>query len=87
MADKGISFQLTDEAREFLADKGFEPAYGARPLKRALQTYLDDPMAEEILRGQYAGDLNLIVGVGDGRLTFTFNGHESEKKDHEPVNR
>ncbi|MBI5266619.1 MAG: ATP-dependent Clp protease ATP-binding subunit, partial [candidate division Zixibacteria bacterium] len=73
LAEKGISFNLTEEAREFLVEKGFDPAYGARPLKRALQKYLEDPLAEEILRGQYAGDCNLIIGAGDDRLTFTFD--------------
>jgi ATP-dependent Clp protease ATP-binding subunit ClpC len=75
LAEKGISFILTEEAKAFLATKGFDPAYGARPLKRALQRYLEDPLAEEILRGQYAGDLDLIISADEGaeRLTFTFN--------------
>jgi len=73
LAEKGISFKLTDDAKEFLTDKGYEPAYGARPLKRALQKYLEDPLAEEILRGQYAGDCDLIIGAGDDNLTFTFD--------------
>ncbi|HVP06584.1 MAG TPA: ATP-dependent Clp protease ATP-binding subunit, partial [Candidatus Acidoferrum sp.] len=73
LAEKGISFILTDEAKEFLVDKGYDPNYGARPLKRALQRYLEDPLAEEILRGQYAGDLELVISAGTDRLTFTFN--------------
>jgi ATP-dependent Clp protease ATP-binding subunit ClpC len=80
LAEKGISFKLTDEAKDFLVDKGFEPAYGARPLKRALQKYLEDPLAEEILRGQYAGDLDLTIGSGLDRLTFTFNTPAKEQK-------
>ncbi len=81
MAEKGISFTLTPEACDFLAEKGFDPAYGARPLKRALQKYLEDPMSEEILRGQYAGDCNLIVGAGEDQLTFTFDKSGGSKKD------
>ncbi len=73
LAEKGISFKLTAEAKEFLVEKGFDPAYGARPLKRAVQKFLEDPLAEEILRGQYAGDLDLIIGASTERLTFTFN--------------
>jgi ATP-dependent Clp protease ATP-binding subunit ClpC len=73
LAEKGISFDLTEEAREFLVEKGFDPAYGARPLKRALQKYLEDPLAEEILRGQYAGDCNLVISAVDDHLTFTFD--------------
>jgi ATP-dependent Clp protease ATP-binding subunit ClpC len=73
LAEKGISFHLTPEAKEFLTNKGFDPTYGARPLKRALQRYLEDPLAEEILGGQYAGDCDLVVGCGDDKLTFLFN--------------
>ncbi|MDD3731200.1 MAG: AAA family ATPase, partial [candidate division Zixibacteria bacterium] len=73
LAEKGISFNLTPEAKEFLVDKGYDPAYGARPLKRALQRYLEDPLAEEILRGQYAGDLDLVIGATTEKLLFTFN--------------
>ena len=73
LAEKGISFTLTDVAREFIAEKGFEPMLGARPLKRAIQKYLEDPLAEELLRGQYAGDCNLIIGVKDDKLAFSFN--------------
>ncbi len=72
LAEKGISFDLTDAAKEFLLEKGYDPAYGARPLKRALQKYLEDPLAEEILRGQYAGDCNLIISADAAGLTFTF---------------
>jgi len=81
MADRGISFTLTNEAREFLSDKGYEPAYGARPLKRALQKYLEDPMAEEILRGQYAGDCDLTIGASESGLTFSFNPVDPNKKE------
>ncbi|UCE24728.1 MAG: ATP-dependent Clp protease ATP-binding subunit [Candidatus Zixiibacteriota bacterium] len=81
MAEKGISFKLTEEAKDFLTEKGFEPAYGARPLKRALQKYLEDPLAEEILRGQYAGDCDLIIGASDEKLIFTFNGNKESQQE------
>ena len=83
MAEKGISFQLSPEACDFLADKGFEPAFGARPLKRALQKYLEDPMAEEILRGQYAGDCELIVGATENELTFVLDKSSTKDKDQQ----
>ena len=90
LAEKGISFHLTPEAKDFLTNKGFDPTYGARPLKRALQRHLEDPLAEEILKGQYAGDCDLVVGCGDDRLTFTFNqsghhDHHSEQPEQEKV--
>jgi ATP-dependent Clp protease ATP-binding subunit ClpC len=72
LAEKGISFTLSDEARDFLAHKGYEPMLGARPLRRAIQKYLENPLAEELLRGQYAGDCNLYIGADDEKLVFTF---------------
>jgi ATP-dependent Clp protease ATP-binding subunit ClpC len=80
LAEKGISFKLTEEAKEFLVNKGFEPEYGARPLRRALRKYLEDPLSEEILRGQYAGDCDLVIGVQDDKLTFTFNGKQTDRR-------
>jgi ATP-dependent Clp protease ATP-binding subunit ClpC len=53
MIAMGISVELTKGAKEFLADKGFDPAFGARPLRRAIQKYVEDPLAEEILKGTF----------------------------------
>ncbi len=83
LADKGISFRLTDEGRNFLAKVGFEPMLGARPLRRALQKYLEDPLAEELLRGQYAGDCNLVISADDEKLTFAFEDKENLPKPEE----
>ena len=54
MEGMGINIELTKPAKEFLADKGFDPAFGARPLRRAIQKYVEDPLAEEILKGSFA---------------------------------
>ena len=48
----GYQIQLTENAKEFIAEKGFDPNFGARPLNRAIQKYLEDPIAEEILKGE-----------------------------------
>ncbi|MBI4548944.1 MAG: ATP-dependent Clp protease ATP-binding subunit [Ignavibacteriae bacterium] len=53
MSTLEIKIQLTKQAREFLIDKGYDPAFGARPLKRAVQKYVEDPIAEEILRNKF----------------------------------
>ncbi len=81
LADKGISFTLDEPAKDFLVDKGYERQYGARPLKRALRKYLEDPLSEEILGGQYAGDCDLMIGVGNDRLTFDFDAAKSSAKE------
>lgn len=73
LAEKGISFKLSGEARDFLAKNGYDRMLGARPLRRAIQKYLEDPLAEELLRGQYAGDCDLDIGADDEKLVFTFN--------------
>jgi ATP-dependent Clp protease ATP-binding subunit ClpB len=72
LSERKIEVKLTDAARELLAEKGYDPAYGARPLKRVIQKSLQDPLAEEILAGT-VGDGDVVeVGVADGK--FTFNG-------------
>jgi ATP-dependent Clp protease ATP-binding subunit ClpC len=53
ISSMGITIELSKHAKEFLADKGYDPAFGARPLRRALQKYLEDPVAEELLKGKY----------------------------------
>ncbi len=53
ISSMGITIELTKAAKEFLAEKGYDPAFGARPLRRAMQKYLEDPIAEELLKGKY----------------------------------
>ncbi len=73
LAERGISFHLNDSGRNFLAEKGYDPSLGARPLRRAIQRYLEDPLAEEILMGQFAGDCQVVIDADpDGdKLKFT----------------
>ena len=66
-----ITFRLTPEATGFIIEKGYDPQYGARPLRRAVERYLEDPMAEEILRGTIKNGDFVIVGEKDKALTFT----------------
>ncbi|MEI6167004.1 MAG: ATP-dependent Clp protease ATP-binding subunit [bacterium] len=67
---KGIHLVMTPEAQEFLLEKGFDQAMGARPLRRAVQRYLEDPLAEDILRGDFAGADKVSVVKTDGGLVF-----------------
>ncbi len=59
--DLGYHIKLTDAAKEFIAEKGWDPSFGARPLKRAIQKYLEDPLAEEIIRSKIAEDDTIEV--------------------------
>ncbi len=70
LADRDIGIHLSDAARDKLADAGFDPVYGARPLKRAIQQQVENPLAQEILQGKFSpGDI-IEVGVTGDRLEF-----------------
>jgi ATP-dependent Clp protease ATP-binding subunit ClpC len=81
LADKSIMLELTKEAKEFIIDKGFNPDFGARPLRRALEQLVEDPLSEEILRGTFKGKNFIKVKVKDGGLTFD----ASAKEEKEPA--
>ncbi|MGE0211114.1 MAG: ATP-dependent chaperone ClpB [Parvibaculaceae bacterium] len=70
LADRKIRLELDAAARNWLADKGYDPAYGARPLKRVIQKHLQDPLAEEILAGRISEGNLVNVSAGDGGLTL-----------------
>ncbi len=78
LADRKITLELDDEARAFLADKGYDPAYGARPLKRAVQKYVQDPLAEQILQGNFPDGSTIKAFSGSDRLNFKLRG-EADK--------
>ena len=68
----GMSIELTDAAKDLLAKEGTDPIYGARPLRRAIQTLIEDPLAESLLEGGWVpGDIALVDVGEDGKLSFT----------------
>jgi ATP-dependent Clp protease ATP-binding subunit ClpB len=70
LAERDMRLELGDEALDRLAEAGFDPVYGARPLKRAIQQQIENPLAQEILRGRFGpGDL-IRVTVADDQLLF-----------------
>ncbi len=68
LADRKVKVEMTDAARAWLGRVGYDPVYGARPLKRAVQRYLQDPLADLILRGEVRDGATVRVDEGDGRL-------------------
>jgi ATP-dependent Clp protease ATP-binding subunit ClpB len=70
LEERKIAIVLEPKAREWLADKGWDPAYGARPLKRVIQKSVQDPLAEMILSGRVKDGEKVVVGVGPHGLTF-----------------
>jgi ATP-dependent Clp protease ATP-binding subunit ClpB len=71
LADRKIGIELTDAARTWLGRVGYDPVYGARPLKRAVQKYLQDPLADRILKGEIGDGARVRIDEGDGALAFT----------------
>ncbi|MBQ6395416.1 MAG: AAA family ATPase, partial [Atopobiaceae bacterium] len=66
LIDNGMSIELTDAARDLVAKKGTDPVYGARPLRRAIQTLIEDPLSEQMLSGEWVkGDIILVDAEGD----------------------
>ncbi|MBU8899761.1 ATP-dependent chaperone ClpB [Corallococcus sp. M34] len=70
LADKRLTLELTEKAREFLADRGYDPTYGARPLKRAVQKYLLDPLALKVLNGDFAPGDHIQADASTDGITF-----------------
>ncbi len=74
---QGMDLVLTDAARDLLAQEGYDPQYGARPLRRAIQRLVEDPLSDDMLRGKFSQGDEILLDVRDGRMAF-------EKK-REPV--
>lgn len=78
--DLGYNLELSEQAKDFIADKGFDAAYGARPLKRAIQKYLEDALAEEIIQAKITEGSNIKVDLDDVMQELTFNITKGKKK-------
>jgi ATP-dependent Clp protease ATP-binding subunit ClpB len=70
LADRGLSLELTEAAKEVVAEAGWDPTYGARPLKRALQRMIENPLALRLLEGEFAEGDTILVDARDGELVF-----------------
>jgi len=70
LAEREMTIHLSDAARDKLADAGFDPVYGARPLKRAIQQQVENPLAQEILQGRFNPGDTIEIGVSDDNLEF-----------------
>jgi ATP-dependent Clp protease ATP-binding subunit ClpC len=75
---KEIHLVLDEKAKDLLIEKGYDPQYGARPMRRAVERHLEDPMAEEILRGNIKAGETAQVSAADGKLTFSVPQRASE---------
>jgi ATP-dependent Clp protease ATP-binding subunit ClpB len=71
LGDRDIQLDLDDAARDLLGESGFDPVYGARPLKRAIQTQVENPLAQRILRGEFGPGTKVDVTTKGGELAFS----------------
>jgi len=88
LREKSLELELTQETKDFLIEKGTDEKFGARPLRRAIEQYLEDPLAESMLKGHYSGKDRVVVSVrpatsDDGSPTLHFEGLSSAEA--EPV--
>lgn len=80
MHSMNITIQLTKATKEFLVDKGYDPVFGARPLRRAIQKYVEDPLAEEILKGKFRDGSKVKIKVSKKTEELKFVDAKKEKK-------
>jgi ATP-dependent Clp protease ATP-binding subunit ClpC len=71
LKSKNLKLILDEKAKDYLVEKGYDPTYGARPMRRSVERYLEDPLAEEILKGNLIEGEPVQVSVGDNKLTFS----------------
>jgi ATP-dependent Clp protease ATP-binding subunit ClpC len=84
MSSMNITIELNKPAKEFLAEKGFDPAFGARPLRRALQKYVEDPVSEEILKGKFSDGSKIKVKFNKKTEQLKFIDANKNRKKEEP---
>ena len=85
VAELGLTISLTDKAKEFVATKGYDIQFGARPLKRAIQTYIEDGIAEMILSEETSEGDTIVVDKTDDKDELTFSDRKPETTSEEPV--
>lgn len=78
LTEHGLKVELTEQAKEFLIDKGYSPEFGARPLRRAIEHYIEDPLSEAILRGEFKNRNLIKIDVQDEEH-LKFEGFEAPK--------
>jgi len=70
LADRGIAIELDQTARDLLVQEGYDPVYGARPLKRSIQTLVQNPLAVKLLKGEVLSGQTVRVSAKDGEMQF-----------------
>src|SRR5919197_6594396 len=79
LADRRLGLELTPAAKELLAGEGYDPVYGARPLKRTIQRRILDPLAQAVLRGEFREGETVVVDNADGQIVFRHGAPEQQE--------
>jgi ATP-dependent Clp protease ATP-binding subunit ClpC len=79
MSEHGLTVELTTEARKWLSNKGYDPGFGARPLRRALQKYVESPLSVSLLSGEFQPHAHIMVGVDAAKDQLVFTAVEKEQ--------
>ena len=89
VAEMGVTLEITEAARDWLADEGFDKVFGARPLRRAVQRHLENPMAKRIIGGEFRSGDTVVVDRGEDGLAFTLSSRPerapAEDREGEPT--
>jgi len=67
---KGVTLEVTEAAKDWLGEKGYDPAFGARPLRRVIQNEIEDRLSESLLQEQFTSGDTIVIDVEDGKLQF-----------------
>jgi ATP-dependent Clp protease ATP-binding subunit ClpC len=78
LADRKLSIELSDKAKSWLVKEGYDPVYGARPLRRAIERYVENPLSSKLLGGEFKEGDTVKVDLGDKGLTFTLKGKKTK---------
>ena len=85
LQEKGIELEITEEANEFLIEKGYNPDFGARPLRRSIQQHVEDTLAEELLRGNLKNGTKMLMEVINGEVFFRALPSDAPKEEDAPA--
>ncbi len=80
LKDKAITLELSPKAKELVAEKGYDPKFGARPLRRIIENFIEEPLSEGLLAGKFSEGSHIKLGVKDGEITFSPKKHSKTAK-------
>jgi ATP-dependent Clp protease ATP-binding subunit ClpB len=88
LAERKLTLELTENAKSFIAKEGWDPVYGARPIKRTIQRLILDPLAQKVLSGEFKEGDTVVVDVENGKVVFwsqQYAAEKAEEREKHPV--